>query len=86
MSYIIGSKCIDVKDGVCIEVCPIDKCITEGENSMYINPELCVDCGACIYECPVEAIYESEQEAIKAEGTDEYVKLNYKFYGLEFKP
>lgn len=85
MSYIIGSKCIDVKDGICIEVCPIDQCITEGENSMYINPDLCIDCGACIYECPVQAIYESEQDAIKAEGTDKYVKQNYKFYGLEFK-
>ena len=86
MSYIIGSKCIGVKDGVCIEVCPIDQCITEGKDSMYINPDLCIDCGACIYECPVEAIYESEEDAIQAEGTDEYVKRNYKFYGMEFKP
>lgn len=86
MSYIIGSKCIGVKDGICIEVCPIDECIVEGEQSMYINPDLCIDCGACIYECPVQAIYESEEEAIQAEGTDEYVKRNYKFYGLEFKP
>ena len=56
MSHIIGSKCIGVKDGACILVCPIEDCIVEGEESMYINPETCIDCGACIYECPVEAI------------------------------
>ena len=54
MSHIIGSKCIGVKDGACILVCPIEDCIVEGEESMYINPETCIDCGACIYECPVE--------------------------------
>lgn len=52
---------------------------------LYINPDECIDCGACLPECPVSAIYESEQEAIKMDGTDEYVKRNYKFYGLEFK-
>ena len=31
-----------------------------------------------------EAIYDSEEVAIQKDGTDEYVKRNYKFYGLEF--
>jgi ferredoxin len=84
MSYIIGSKCIGVKDGACIEVCPIEDCITEGDNSMYINPETCIDCGACLYECPVEAIFDSEEDAIAA-GELEAVENNYKFYNLEFK-
>ena len=83
MSYIIGNKCVGVKDGICIEVCPIDECITEGENSMYINPETCIDCGACLPECPVDAIYDSEEEAIEANELDA-VKQNYKFYGLTF--
>ena len=83
MSHIIGNKCIDVKDGVCIEVCPIDDCIVEGENSMYINPETCIDCGACIWECPVEAIYDSEYEAISA-GEEDAVHKNYEFFGFKF--
>ena len=83
MSYIIGNKCVDVKDGICIEVCPIDECITEGENSMYINPETCIDCGACLPECPVDAIYDSEEEAIDA-GEIEAVYSNYKFYGFKY--
>ena len=83
MSYIIGSKCIGTKDGICIEVCPIDETILEGEESMYINPETCIDCGACLPECPVDAIFDSEEEAIEA-GELEAVKNNYKFFNLEF--
>jgi len=85
MSYIIGNKCIEVKDGACIQVCPIDDCIVEGEDSMYINPDLCIDCGACIYECPVTAIYDSEEEAIE-NGEIEAVHNNYKFFNLKYKP
>lgn len=25
---------------------------------MYIDPEVCIDCGACIPVCPVHAIYD----------------------------
>ena len=85
MSHIIGSKCIGVKDGICIEVCPIEDCIVEGEESMYINPETCIDCGACIFECPVQAIYDSEEEAIEQEGTNKYVKKNYEFFNLKYE-
>ncbi len=85
MSHIIGSKCIGVKDGACILVCPIEDCIVEGEESMYINPETCIDCGACIYECPVEAIYDSEEEAIETEGTNKHVKKNYEFFGFNYE-
>ncbi len=84
MSYMIGSKCIGTKDGVCIEVCPIEDCIVEGEESMYIDPEQCIDCGACIYECPVNAIYESEEDAIE-DGELDAVHKNYEFFGHKFK-
>ena len=84
MSHIIGSACIGTKDGVCIEVCPIEDCIVEGEESMYINTELCIDCGACIFECPVEAIFDSEEEAIGA-GELDAVHKNYEFFNFKFK-
>ena len=51
--------------------------------SLYINPDECIDCGACVPECPVEAIFDSEDEAIEA-GELEAVKNNYKFFGLEY--
>lgn len=85
MSYIIGNKCIEVKDGACIQVCPIDECIVEGKDSMYINPDTCIDCGACIYECPVEAIYDSEEDAIE-NGEIDAVHSNYNFFNFKYKP
>ena len=50
---------------------------------LYINPDECINCGACLYECPVEAIYDEEEVAI-AEGELEAVKKNYEFFGQEF--
>ena len=60
MTYIIAEPCIDVKDKSCVEVCPVD-CIHptngEGEPILYIDPDECIDCGACEPECPVDAIF-----------------------------
>ncbi|MCX6425197.1 MAG: ferredoxin family protein [Actinobacteria bacterium] len=56
MTYIIAQPCIDIKDKSCIEECPVD-CIYEGNRMLYIQPDECVDCGACEPVCPVEAIY-----------------------------
>lgn len=52
---------------------------------LYINPEECIDCGACVPECPVQAIFEDEEATIRAEGNDESVKKNYEFYNLKWK-
>ena len=51
---------------------------------LYIDPSECIDCGACLPECPVDAIFESEQDTIDAEGTDESVKKNYEFFSQKF--
>lgn len=56
MTYVIGEPCIDVMDRACVEECPVD-CIYEGARSLYVQPDECVDCGACEPVCPVEAIY-----------------------------
>ncbi len=56
MTYVIAEACVDVKDRACVDECPVD-CIYEGERSLYIHPDECVDCGACEPVCPVEAIY-----------------------------
>src|SRR5690625_2380517 len=56
MTYVIAQPCVDVKDRSCVEECPVD-CIYEGERSLYIHPDECVDCGACEPVCPVDAIY-----------------------------
>src|SRR3989442_8522502 len=53
MTYVIAEPCIGTKDKSCVDVCPVD-CI-HGEDSdeqLYINPEECIDCGACEPACP----------------------------------
>jgi len=61
MPYIIAEPCINVKDRSCVDVCPVD-CIYEGEDQLYIHPDECIDCGACEPECPVTAIFSSEED------------------------
>jgi NAD-dependent dihydropyrimidine dehydrogenase PreA subunit len=56
MPYVIAEPCIGTKDASCVEVCPVD-CIYEANDQYYINPDECIDCGACEPECPVQAIF-----------------------------
>ena len=50
---------------------------------LYINPNDCIDCSACIPECPVDAIVSSEDEAIQL-GERQSVIKNYEFFGLKY--
>jgi ferredoxin len=54
------------------------------DKQLFINPEECILCGACLPECPVDAIYEDEEESISVEGDDESVKKNYEFFGFKY--
>jgi NAD-dependent dihydropyrimidine dehydrogenase PreA subunit len=56
MTYVISSACVDVMHKSCVQDCPVD-CIYEGARSLYINPDECVDCGACKLICEAGAIY-----------------------------
>ncbi len=60
--YVIAEPCIDIKDGACVDVCPVD-CIGGGDDDeqMFINPNHCICCAACAIECPVAAIYEDTE-------------------------
>ncbi len=75
MTYIIAEPCVDVKDGSCVDVCPVD-CIYEGDDMFYINPEECIDCAACEPVCPVAAIFAEEATPDQWQG---YIDLNYKY-------
>ena len=62
MAYVIAEPCIDVLDVSCVSVCPVD-CIhfEEGvDRKLMIDPNECIDCGACEPECPVNAIFPEE--------------------------
>jgi len=66
MPFIITDPCIGTKDAACVDVCPVD-CIHprkdepefEPATMLYIHPDECIDCGACVPACPVAAIYDS---------------------------
>ena len=66
MPFVITDPCIETKDSACVDVCPVD-CIHPRKDEpefaqatmLYIHPEECIDCGACVPACPVAAIYES---------------------------
>src|SRR5688500_3226596 len=68
MAFIITDPCIGTKDHSCVDVCPVD-CIHPRKDEpefertamLYINPEECIDCGACVPACPVSAIYDSPE-------------------------
>ena len=75
MTYIIAQPCIDVKDRSCVDVCPVD-CIHEANRILVIDPEECIDCGACEPECPVEAIF---PEDALPEKWDAFVRINYAY-------
>ena len=85
MAYIIAEPCVGVKDTACIEVCPVD-CIHPKRDDpdfdqhpmLYIDPETCIDCGACEPACPAKAIFPAEELPDK---WNEYAARNAVYYG-----
>ncbi len=62
MAYVITDACIDVKDQSCVQECPVDCIVSaESEPQYYIDPDICIDCGACQPVCPVNAIYPGDE-------------------------
>jgi NAD-dependent dihydropyrimidine dehydrogenase PreA subunit len=77
MTHVIAAACIDVKDGACVKVCPVD-CIYEGGRMLYIQPDECIDCGVCLSACPVAAIF--TDDTLPAD-QQEFVEVNATFFG-----
>ena len=78
MTYIIAEPCVGVKDTACVEVCPVD-CIhgKDEDQQLYINPEECIDCGACEPACPVQAIFPEEEVPEKWKA---FIGQNYEYF------
>lgn len=63
MTHVITSLCL--RDNGCIVVCPVE-CINPGEPAeqwptFYVDPATCIDCGACVPECPFSAIFPEDE-------------------------
>nr|MDP2190697.1 ferredoxin family protein [Rhodoferax sp.] len=72
MTHVVTEACIRCKYTDCVAVCPVE-CFHEGPNFLVIDPDVCIDCGVCIPECPVEAIVEEKDLSA---GQLEYLALN----------
>jgi|TARA_B100001778_G_scaffold314480_1_gene299772 ferredoxin len=57
MPHVVTGACVNHKYQDCVAVCPVDA-FREMPTYLIIDPDECIDCGACIPECPVEAIFE----------------------------
>jgi len=57
MTFVVTDNCRGCRYTDCVAVCPVS-CFHGDAEMLYIDPMRCIDCGACIPECPVEAIYE----------------------------
>jgi ferredoxin len=59
MTHVVAEPCFGCKYTDCVVVCPVE-CFYEAESMLYIHPDECIDCEACVPECPVEAIFHED--------------------------
>ncbi len=72
MTFVVTEPCIKCKYTDCVSVCPV-ACFKEGVNMLVIDPDECIDCGVCVDECPVTAIFPEEEVPEKWQA---YTELN----------
>jgi ferredoxin len=72
MTTLVTDNCQRCRFTDCVTVCPVD-CFHGDDEMLYIDPEVCIDCGACIPLCPVQAIY--EEMDLPAE-KDRWIEIN----------
>jgi len=72
MANVVCEPCLKCKNTNCVAVCPVDA-FREDKECVVIDPTVCIDCGACVPECPVQAIY---SESDVPEKWKSYIKLN----------
>jgi ferredoxin len=72
MAFVVCEPCHDCKYTDCVVVCPTE-CFYQDEMQLYIDPDNCIDCGACVPECPVGAIFHESNVPIP---WADFVQLN----------
>lgn len=72
MAMVVTEPCFGCKNTDCVVVCP-SECFHEGESMVFIDPESCIDCGACVSECPTQAIFFEDDVP---DAWRDYVELN----------
>jgi ferredoxin len=72
MTFVVTDNCKGCRFTDCVAVCPVD-CFHADDEMLYIDPDECIDCGACVPECPVEAIFD---EAQLPDEMNDWIKIN----------
>jgi ferredoxin len=72
MTFVVTDNCQRCRFTDCVAVCPVD-CFHGDDEMLYIDPNECIDCGACVPECPVEAIFDETQ---LADDKKQWIKTN----------
>ena len=86
MAHVITEPCVGAggKAVACAAVCPVD-CIHPKKDEpefaaikhLSIDAGTCIDCGLCVDECPVKAIFPEASVPAEWHG---YIQLNADFY------
>jgi Fe-S-cluster-containing hydrogenase component 2 len=78
MAYVITAQCTTCRSASCYAVCPAEA-IGGGDldQQMYIDPDLCIECGLCAEACPVNAIYLEED---LPEQWREFIAINRDYF------
>ena len=72
MAFIVTGACVDCVYTSCVDVCPVEA-FHEAPDRLLINPDPCIDCDACVPECPVEAIFSEDNVP---DDQQEWIDLN----------
>ena len=56
MTYVVAEPCVNCRYTDCALVCPVEAFHLD-DDMLVIHPETCIDCDACVPECPVEAVF-----------------------------
>jgi ferredoxin len=72
MTFVVTEPCYGCKYTDCVTNCPVDA-FREGEQMLYIDPEVCIDCNQCVPLCPVSAIFPEDDVPEKWK---DYIALN----------
>lgn len=90
MPYVITAPCSGSKDTACVEVCPVDAIhptafddAFDEHDQLFIDPGLCIECGACVPVCPTNAIFMHTSVPEQWQG---YIELNRLYYEPDSAP
>ncbi|MEY4394375.1 MAG: 4Fe-4S dicluster domain-containing protein [Gemmataceae bacterium] len=72
MAHVVTQACHDCRYTDCVSVCPVE-CFYIDDKMVYIDPSDCIDCEACVPECPVEAIF---SESNVPANQKQYIQIN----------